>query len=70
MNTPLLAEPYADQLALLIVLVLVVWALIRVTGVAQYDNTIIAICFGSPLAIGLYYLLSRLFRAFATLAGW
>jgi carbon starvation protein CstA len=53
-------------LAVLIVLVLAILALIRVTQFDRIDAKIISICFGSPLAIGLYFLLSRLFRALAS----
>jgi len=48
----------ADQLALLIVLALATLVVVRT------DAKLLAICFGAPLAIGPYYLLSRLFRAF------
>ena len=56
---------FADQMALLIVLALAILALSRVMQFARADSKIIAICFGPPLALGLYYLLSRLFRAFS-----
>ena len=49
----------ADHLALFIVVVLAISAMMR------SQSKIIAACLGSPFAIGLYYLLSRLFRAFS-----
>ena len=50
--------PWLDQLALLIVLALATLV------VGRTDAKLLTVCFGAPSAIGLYYLLSRLFRVF------
>jgi hypothetical protein len=61
MRTTLSAPAATDQLAVLIVLAVAVLVLTRVMRMGN-DVTIIAICFGSPLAIGLYFLLKHLLR--------
>jgi hypothetical protein len=61
MRTPLPAPAATDHLAVLIVLAVVVLVLTRVMRMG-YDATLITICFGSPLAIGLYFLLKHLLR--------
>jgi hypothetical protein len=63
MQAALSASALTDQLALLIVVALVVLVLIRLRHIGSSDVTIIVICFGSPLAVGIYYVLKRLFRA-------
>jgi|KBSMisStaDraftv2_1062788.scaffolds.fasta_scaffold1200790_1 hypothetical protein len=70
---PLLAPAPTDHLAVFIVMALGIVAVSRVMRSHRTDVKIIAICFGCPLAIALYYALSRLFRAltegFGQLAG-
>jgi hypothetical protein len=61
MRASLSAPAATDQLAVLILLAVGVLVLTRVLRMG-YDVTIIAICFGSPLAIGLYFLLKHLLR--------
>jgi hypothetical protein len=65
MYTSLSPPAPTDHLAVLIVVAIAIFAMIRVMQFRRIDAKIMAICFGSPLAIGLYYLLSRLFRTLA-----